>query len=353
MNLPSPQQVPSRQFDPEQERREGVESFSHALRLVIICCYIVAVIMVLVIAAQSFLIVKDHEIAFIYQFGTLRGIVGTGLHFTWPYPIEETEVYQVTRAKQIESKIFLAKPTESVPDALKPGVDGYLFTGDQNIIQAKCVLTYYVDRKSQAALLNYFVNNSDSKKQLKLLFENAVLKTAASMSADEMLFDVDLFRSRVASCLRKNIAESGIGIIFETKDISVTTKPPAQAKTAFNALNQANIRVDKLRTDALTYKIKTVKAAESQADQIVANAKSGYIEKISAAKADAATFTLKLAQFKQTPKLIIKTIYEETMFRIFENIKEKFVIRKDSKGEIRVLLSRNLGKRKSDDEENK
>lgn len=328
----------------QQEQKDGVESLSNALRFSIVFLYALAILMLLVIASQSFLTVKQHEVGLIYRFGKLRAVVRTGLHFTWPYPIEESVTYEVTRPKKLETSNFLAAPTETMPTSLNPEIDGYVLTGDTNIVHIKCLLTYYISTKTDDAIINYFVKTVDAKKELQALVDNAILKAASELSADDILFDVEKLRSNVASSLRQSISEANLGVYFESKDISLKTEAPAQTKTAFTALTQASHVQDKLKNEALTYKIKIENEAQTLAQLITADAKSEQLRKVSAAQADAQTFSELLKQYRQNSDLIQKTIYEEAMFKVFKDVDEKFVIRKSKKGEIRVLFSRNLDK---------
>lgn len=340
---------PHNQLQQQQtENRDGIESLSQALRLSIIFLYALALIMILVIGSQSFLMVQQHEVGLIYRFGKLRKIVRNGLHLTWPYPIEESTTVEVSRTKKIESKTFLAAASESIPSSLNPEVDGYVLTADKNIIHIKCILEYYVNAQQDEAILNYFTKNSNTEQTLQALFDNAVLKAAAETDADQLLLPKNL-RSKVASILRQSAAEAKLGIIFENKDISLQAAAPAQTKPAFDALSQANNLQDKLINEAQTYKIKTVSEAETHAQIMISAAQSDKLRKLSAAKADAMTFEQLLKQFRTNGDLIKKTIYEESMFRIFETVDEKFLVRKDKNGEIRILLSRNLDKGPSSD----
>ena len=65
---------------------------------------------------------------------------------------------------------------------------------------------------------------------------------------------------------------------------------------------------------------------------------------LATAQADAATFTSLLSQYDKYPGLIAKTIYEETLFRVVNNVDEKFVLQPAANRQLRVLLNRNLDK---------
>jgi membrane protease subunit HflK len=277
--------------------------------------------------------------------------VGTGLHLVWPYPIEETQAVDLRRSKQVESDSFMFKQSGDVnariSPVLKPGVDGFLLTGDRNIIHAKCLLTYYVDSSNRDSIMNYFIYNApDQQKILKAILDNAVIKAASMTSAEDILFKTDKFRGQLAKILRKELKEASLGVTFESKDISIKATSPRQTKSAFDAMSQASQQQDTMKSKAEAFRISAEKQARGEADSIISTARSEQIRKVAAAKSDASTFTQRLKQYRKTPDLISRTIYEETMFRIFQNVDEKFVIRQDSKGQIRLLISRSMDKNK-------
>jgi len=333
-----------------QEGQEGLQALSQSLRMSLIWLYVLIGIMGIVIVSQSFFVVKEHEIGLIYRFGELRNIVGNGLHFTWPYPIETTETKVLSRSRKIESSAFMHAPIKdaAMPETLRPELDGYLYTGDRNIVHAKCVLTYTIDSANQAAILSYFVNHTRSETTLKVLLDNAVLKAAAETSADDILFDVDLFRGRVASYLRQNIAKEGLGVSFESTDLSLAPSPPRQAKQAFEALSRASQEQDKIKNEALSYQIKIESAAKSTRDNLMSEAKNAKLRKVAEAKADAINFAEQVKQFERNPDLIYQTLYEETIFRILQSVDEKFIADRDSGRQIRVLLGRDMNSGKKE-----
>jgi membrane protease subunit HflK len=313
------------------------------------------IIMLVILAAQSFVIVKQHEKALIFRFGNLRKTVGTGLHIIMPYPIEEARIFEVARTKQVEGSSFMFDPGKSgseVPAVLRPGFDGYLLSAGINIIHARYVLAYSVESSNQDSIFNYFIKYPDSEKTLKTLIENALLKAAAGLQVEDILANPEKFRSRTASELRTGIAKAGLGISFEGKDLSITSIPPRQAKSAFDALSQANQDADKIINEAESYKIKTSKDGQFSADLIVARAEGDMAKIVATSKTDADIFEKKVALFTKNPNLTARTIYEEAIYRILKSVNEKFVIKTSEDKQIRIQLGRNPDKTGTEKKDN-
>ena len=331
----------------EDERQEGLAALARSLRLSFVWLYALILVMLAAALAQSFFVVKQHEVGLIFRFGQLRAVVGNGWHLKWPYPVEESRTLEASRSKQLASDSFMFQPGKPGSPALKPGVDGFLLTSDLNIVHVKCSLTYYLDASDQRDRMASYLRSEGALEPMLLAFlDNSVLKAAASMTADDILLrDVKLFRSRIADNLKAELKKHPLGILFdERKDIAVKASPPRQAKEAFDALSNANQQQDKLLSEADGFSIKTVSEAETFAEGVKATANSYRVRQVATAQADAATFTSLLSQYDKYPGLIAKTIYEETLFRVVNNVDEKFVLQPAANRQLRVLLNRNLDK---------
>ncbi len=322
--------------------KEGAGALASSLRLGFICAYALMALMALAVLAKSVLTVKQHEIAVVSRFGAVSRILGNGLHFILPYPFEEAKLLDATRAKRIESLSFavpVQKQGQLPPQTLR---DAYLLSSDMNIIHAKASLAYSISPENHRAVLNFFFANQDGEGLLRSLFDNAILKASASSSSDELLFNPEALRSKVSSELRKNLAVNEIEILFESRDISFSGSAPTQTKTAFDSLSQARQNSETLLNDAESHRIRSEREALSSKDLIVGTAAAERDRAISSAKANAQNFAQRLEQYRKSPGIIAKTIYEDSISRIIGKVSEKFVVDPSEKREIRVLLGRNL-----------
>jgi len=134
------------------------QSLSNALRL---SFYILSAVMVCVVFA--FLVsgvscVSADKVAVKKVFGKVAGHSEKqgGLVYTWPYPIGEVQVVAVNQ-RQLEVTDFwwfqtaadingTAKDRAAATGGmLRPGMDGALFTGDQNLLHAKITCMYRIE----------------------------------------------------------------------------------------------------------------------------------------------------------------------------------------------------------------
>ncbi|MEM4248475.1 MAG: hypothetical protein QXH80_04330, partial [Candidatus Nanoarchaeia archaeon] len=159
-------------------------------------------------------------------------------------------------------------------------------------------------------------------------------------------FDQEKTRTKIASEFRKNLAKSTLRIVFEARDISVSSFPPRQTKSSFDALSQARQNTETLLNEAESYRLKIQREAVSERDSMLAIAQAEATRKIKSASAEAENFSQRIVQYQKNPSLISRTIFEETMFRISRNVDEKFLIDSKNGRELRLLLGRTLERKK-------
>jgi membrane protease subunit HflK len=311
--------------------------------------------MFLVFISQSFVTIKDHEVGFVYRFGKLNKVLRNGIHFTFPFPIETSEKFSLTRDRKLSGKSFLAadRPLNSeIPKTLRPTIEGYLYTGDQNIVHANYTLIYRVDDSSENAIRNYFIIHKNSEKILKLCLENAIVKSAGTLTTDQVLFDTPTFRSKTLAILKQNILKNKLGIALDSLSLTLAPIAPVQTKAAFDAIILANNNSDTLHNKALAYKIKIINEAKSQRDNLISEAKSETYSRVIAAQAAADNFKVQIKEFNKNPALIYRTLHEETLSYILQHVDEKFIVDKENQRQIRILIGRDLSKKKKGDKKN-
>ena len=80
--------------------------------------------------------------------------MGAGLHWSFPYPIDEVVKIPITEIQKVTSTTgwYATTPEQELsgqePPAggsLNPAVDGYVLTADRNIIHTRATLNYHID----------------------------------------------------------------------------------------------------------------------------------------------------------------------------------------------------------------
>lgn len=283
----------------------AVKSLSEALRVSFVILKIIMIVLVVVFLASGFKTVGSDEQALVLRFGRIRGVgeervLGPGLHWVFPYPVEE--IIRIPVAKKVNLAIssfwyrettrdLLGEgPKERAPvtETLDPVTDGYCIipsemdTGDvtnasgsdYNLVHCKWQLTYKID-DPQLFFRNTYVdleNIPGGQNYADVITQNvtgllghiagdAVVAALVNYTIDDVMFEqVAKVTEHVRKLLQEKLdkIESGIKIV----SVQMTDKTwPRQVDAAFQAAIKASQDSQKAISQARTYAEKTLNEA--------------------------------------------------------------------------------------------
>ena len=279
------------------------KSLSEALRISFTILKVIMIVLVIVFLASGFRTVGSDEQALVLRFGKIRGIgekrlLGPGLHWVFPYPIDE--IVKIPVAKKVNLPInsfWYFQTKEGIlgesakkrvrPDKpLNPVIDGYCITrsekqsriitgstgSDYNIVHSKWQLTYQIVDPERFFRNTYVQDIKPGESYfdiitrsvtplLEELFEDAVVTAMVNYNVDEALF---LSRDRITRHVRKLLQEKLNQIKSGIKAVSVQLTDiiwPRQVDAAFWASIKASQASQKTITEAKTYAEKTLNEA--------------------------------------------------------------------------------------------
>jgi membrane protease subunit HflK len=276
------------------------KSLSEALRLSFIILKVIMVVLVVLFLVSGFKTVGSDEQALVLRFGKIRGeredrILTPGLHWVFPYPIDEIVRIPVEKKVNlvVNSFWYYDNPLQKtrVAPTLDPIRDGYCITrsekqtesvggssgSDYNILHCKWQLTYQVKdpefKNPERFFKNVYVEDAkpgqiyfDVMKEsitplLKGLFEDAVVTAMVNYTIDEAMFEqVGKVTEHVKQLLQEKLDKIEGGIIIESVQVTDITWP-RQVNEAFEALISASQDSQKSIDEARTYAQKTLNEA--------------------------------------------------------------------------------------------
>lgn len=341
----------------------GSQALAEALHSSFAIVRFLMVVLVVVFLASGFFSVGPQERGLILRLGKPVGegeaaLLGPGLHWSFPYPIDEVIRVPITEIQTLRSTIgwYAVTPeqeaagTEPPVDPrtpLIPGVDGYLLTADGNIIHSRAVLRY----RFEDPLRCIFGFSGGAPGRFDLAgVSNAVLNTlnqallhaAARFTVDDILTrNVLGFQEEVLRRFLALAEERNLGIAVE--QLQVESRPPRQLKQAFDQVVQAALRRSQVLNEALSYANQTTNRAASEAAALVSRAQAERTRYLETLAAEARRFEGLLAQFERNPDLYMQQRVAETMARVLTNVQDKFFVPERADGrtrELRLLLNR-------------
>ena len=309
-------------------------------------------ILVLISALFSGIVtIQPNEVAVILRFGKAvetRGdrLLQPGLHFAFPYPIDEIVRIPVGLSQTVQSTIGWYATTPELEaknqepparDALTPGADGYLITSDGNILHCRATLKYRITDPVRHAF-----RFREMKSILQNALNNALLHGASEFTADAALYRRKIeFKEAVIEHLSERIRSQELGITLDPLDIQVAA--PLSVRPAFEAVlaaeQERSQRINEAQADAGQTILKS--AGESNAVHSASLAASNQM--VLAVAAEAQFFSAQRQHFEANPKLVSQRLITETLERVFTNAQDKFILPAGHPGvarELRLQLNR-------------
>jgi len=233
------------------------QSLSDALRASFRLLKFVMVLVVGIFLFSGVFIVDQREVAVVTTFGKSMGEPRKpGLHWAWPYPIDEVIKVPTTTSSLRVDDFWLnlrdeekARPLDQLrfkTPGLDPAIDGALLTADQAIMHARFEVTYRV-LESMAG--NYVRNVRDPLELVGSVIKQAAVAAAAETTAEVVWRYPDRLGQAVFTRAQRQLdrLESGI----EIQNVSIPQSHyPLQAAAEFLAVNTAENRKRELINEA-------------------------------------------------------------------------------------------------------
>ncbi len=368
------------------------KALSEALRISFIILKIIMIVLVIVFLASGFRTVGSDEQALVLRFGKIRGVgekrlLGPGLHWVFPYPIDE--IVKIPVAKKVNMPVNSFWYPEMLPpgpkqririsEALDPIKDGYCITrsekqtqsisastgSDYNIVHSKWLLTYKID-DPERFFRNVYVEDikpgeiyfdvitKSVTPLLKSLVGDAIVTAMVHYTIDEALLSQDRISVHVRKLLQEKLNKIESGIVVVSVLLTHSTWP-RQVNAAFEASISASQQSQTAIGEARTYAEKTLNEAAGPvaekllavlegkstseqerellwaqlagaAQEKIAQARANRTKVVEAARADAEYLQKLLPEYRKRPKLVVQKIYLDAIAHIFNNVDEKIII---------------------------
>lgn len=329
----------------------GTRALAEALRASFALVKLMMIGLVIAFIVSGVFTVNPNEVVVLLRFGKPVG-VGTdqlltpGLHWKLPYPIDEVVRIPVGESRTLTSTTgwYYTTPQEEVsgvdPAALpylRPGVDGYVLTGDGNIVHVRATLSYRITDP-----LRYAFHFGQVTNLLQAVLDNAVIHAAARFSADEALYLNKLaFQETVLARVNEMVDRLQLGVTVDPRE--VRTRPPLFVEDAFDSVLRAQQQGDLAIQTAQSYARGATNRAIGEASAIVRDGvtRSNYL--VQTLSAEAVSFEGLLPAYERDPELFRQRLLAEYNGRVLTNAQMKTYVPQRPGGkpwEIRLHLNK-------------
>jgi regulator of protease activity HflC (stomatin/prohibitin superfamily) len=284
-----------------------------------------------------------------------RALLGPGLHWSFPYPIDEYVKVSITGIQKVGSTVgwYATTPEQELLGSepptgasLNPAVDGYALTADGNIVHTRATLTYRIN--DPVRYVFSFVNASNA---IQNALDNALLSAASQFKVDDILTrDLAGFQEAVRKRATGLVDKENFGIIIE--QCVVQSKAPRQLRNAFDNVLKAEINRGKVLYEAHSAENQVLSRAGADSQSRTNAAESERTRLVNEVSSRAAQFEELLPKYRQNPNLFVQQRLTETLGRVFTNVQDKILVPESADGnsmELRYLFNRELPKQKTEE----
>jgi membrane protease subunit HflK len=295
--------------------------------------FLVAIVAGAIIAWQAFTFrVQPDEVGVVLQFGKFVRQEPPGLHFKWPYPIEEVRLPKVTRQNIIEIGMRTVpggRPGAGIRD--EPA-ESLMLTGDENIVDIDFVVFWRI-KDAEKYLFN--IQNPDIT--VKEVAESAMREVVGESEIQPILTeDRRKTEQAVRKLMQSTLDNYGAGIRIDQVKLQ-KVDPPAEVIDAFRDVQAARADQERLQNEAEAYANKIVPEARGDAQRILQQAE-GYKQRVvNESKGDTSRFLQVYDQYKNAPEVTRKRMFLETMERVLSGTDKIILDSKSGQGVVTYL----------------
>jgi modulator of FtsH protease HflK len=329
----------------------GTRALAEALRASFALVKLMTIGLVIAFIVSGIFTVNPNEVAVLLRFGRPVG-VGTdqlltpGLHWKLPYPVDEVVRIPVGESRTLTSTTgwYFVTPQEEASGTdpmrlpyLRPGVDGYVLTGDGNIVHVRATLSYRITDP-----LRYAFQFGQVTNLMQGILDNALIYAASRFSADDALYLNKLaFQETVLERVNLMVERLQVGVTVDPRE--VRTRPPLFVEDAFDNVLRAQQEGDLMIQEAQSYARGATNRAIGEASAVRSDGvtRSNYL--VQTLSAEANSFEGLLPAYERDPNLFRQRLLAEYNGRVLTNAQMKTYVPQRPGGkpwEIRLQLNK-------------
>jgi len=357
------------EIDNESHFSAGINALTKGLHIsfVILSCTI-ALMIIWYFTFGGYFTVNPQENIIVEHFGKVDNLYKEGWHWTFPYPVSKIVRIPVSKQTITLSTYWHKADVKAIKNeapaganTLAPGKDGYLLTGDANIIHTEWELIYSIvdpmkyylkcvcpsdpvrpDEMLYNLETGKIIGTRGPRTLIQSLLEDEVIKITAGQQVDSALYKKSFdYMDAVKKALEKSIEDKwDIGVKIENVNLKSKTAP-LNTVPAFQEVIEAEQQSATEKQNARAYAVTVEGEAESDASRIIADAKVYRTEIVANIEAEQIYFKKILEEYKKNPKTMLITLYSDTISKLLENVKEKYILPESTDGshEVRIMLN--------------
>lgn len=239
--------------------------------------------------------ITEGEAGVILRFGEYSDTTTAGLHWHFPYPIEELRQVDMQQVRSVRHQTSM-------------------LTKDENIVEITLTAQYRVKDAP-----DYLFKVRDPDVTLKQAMESAIREVVGKNRVDSVLYEGrEIISSDTKQLIQEIIDRYKTGLILTSLNLE-QTQPPSPVQSAFQDVIKSREDLERFIQEAEAYANTIVPQARGEAARIVEEA-TGYKQSI-VAKAEGETerFLALLTEYRKAPSITRERLYLEATQAVYSN----------------------------------
>jgi len=291
---------------------------------------VIGAAIVLLWLGSGFFIVQEGQVGVITQFGKYKATAQPGFQWRIPYPIQQTEIVDVSQLRTYEVGFRGNARNKVAPEAL-------MLTSDENIVDVQFVVQYRVQPNGAP---DYLFKTRDPDEAVHQVAQSSMREVVGSNKMDFVLYEG---RTQVASDVLKIMQEIldtyQTGILVSAVAIQ-NVQPPEQVQAAFDDAVKAGQDRERQINEGEAYRNQVVPLARGQSSRMMEQAEGYRATVIGDAQGDTSRFLSILTQYNKAPGVLRERMYLETLQQMFSQSSKVLIDTKSSNNMLYLPLDR-------------
>jgi len=275
--------------------------------------------------------VGPDEVGVVQRFGEYNRVVGSGLNYHYPYPIETVKTPKVTEVKRIE----IGFRTVGKNQYRTIEQESLMLTGDENIVDAELIVQYKIKDP-----IDYLFNFIGPELTLREASEASLRTVVGRHNIDQALTSGKLMiQEETKELLQITLDKYETGVIVvavQLQDVS----PPKQVIDAFKDVASAKEDKNRMINEAEGYRNDVIPKARGEAQAMIRKAEGFRESRIKRAEGDVAKFKAIVKEYNKAKDVTKERLYLEAMEEILPGI-DKYIVPNGKDGNLLNLLNLN------------
>jgi len=294
---------------------------------------IALLILILAFVFTVWFTVGPEEVGVILRFGRYNRVVEPGLHFKYPFLIEQANKVPVQRQLKQEFGFRTVKAgVVTQYSSKKYDEESLMLTGDLNVASVEWIIQFRINDPYR-----FLFKVRDTDKTLRDMSEAVMREVVGDRTVNDVL---TVGRQEISTEVEKRLQELcdqyETGIRIEQVVLQDVT-PPDPVKPSFNEVNEAQQDKEKLINQALSEYNRVIPRAKGEAEQTIQQAEGYALDRINRSQGDVALFNAMFEEYRKAPEVTRLRIYLETFNTILPKVGKKYILDPDVRSILPLL----------------